>query len=114
MEEYKDHSYVRVLSPEGAYDVGPFEFSGGNRWSDGAVDWLYKQIGLLKTKFIDASLVKHRWNYQEGDFLQVATVDIKVEIAGYTFEILPLKNPKYADVVQEDIEPRVPTSNLPI
>lgn len=111
MESAKNHFYVHVSLNDGSsYDVGPFEVSGGLRFSDGAIDWIYKQVGLLKSKFPDASLIKHRWNYIEkgnGIFGDEAIVDIKVEIAGFTFEIVPLKHPRYANVVSELIEPRL-------
>jgi hypothetical protein len=108
MEITKNLSYVHVTSSAGeSYDVGPFEVSGGLRFGDGAIDWIYKQIGLIKTQHPDASLIKHRWNYSEksgGLFGESAIVDIKVEIAGFFFEIHPLKTPKYAQVIDELIE----------
>lgn len=109
MEITKNHSYVHVTSNTGeSYDVGPFEVSGGLRFSDGAIDWVYKQIGLIKTHNPDASLIKHRWNYSEktdGIFGGENTiVDIKVEIAGFFFETHPLKSQKYMQVIDELIE----------
>lgn len=49
MKLTKNHFYVRVSENNGSsYDVGPFEVSGGLRFSEGAIDWIYKQIGILK------------------------------------------------------------------
>lgn len=111
METTKNHFYVQVSTDDGSsYNVGPFDVSGGLRFSDGAIDWIYKQIGLLKSKFPDASLIKHHWDYKEkeaGVFGDEAVVDVKVEIAGFTFEIIPLKHPKYTNVIEELIEPRL-------
>ena len=110
MELTKKHFYVHVSeNNETSYDVGPFEVSGGLRFSEGAIDWIYKQIGILKSKFPDSVLIKHRWNYKEkgaGVFGDEAVVDIKVEIAGFSLEIVPLKHPGYANVIEEQIEPR--------
>lgn len=109
MELTKKHFYVHVSgNNETSYDVGPFENSGGIRFSEGAIDWIYKQIGILKSKFPESVLIKHRWNYKAkgaGVFGEEAVVDIKVEIAGFSFEIVPLKNPSYANVIEEQIEP---------
>jgi|GEM_PF-3927979 len=115
--------FVHVSIADGsAYDVGPFDVAGGLRSSDGAIDWVYKQIGLLKSHFPEAILIKHRWNYKETGFTLLAdktTVDIKVEIGGFTFEILPLgreivplRQSKTTDVIAELIEPRPITENL--
>lgn len=110
MELTKSHFYVHVSeNGRDSYDVGPFEVSGGRRFSDGAIDWIYKQIGILKSKFPESILKKHRWNYKEESsdiFGDEAVVDISVEIAGFSFEIVPLKNPHYANVIEEQIEPR--------
>jgi hypothetical protein len=112
MESLKNHFFVQVSVADGsAYDVGPFEASGGAfRMADSAIDWVYKQIGLLKSKYPDAILIKHRWNYKaegRGPFGDEAIVDIRVEIAGFTFEIVPLRTPKYTNVIEELIEPRL-------
>ncbi|MDT7849435.1 hypothetical protein Q9292_07420 [Methylophilus sp. VKM B-3414] len=110
MEITKNYSYVHVTSSAGeSYDVGPFEVSGALRFSDSdaAIDWIYKQIGLIKIQHPDASLIKHRWKYSQksgGIFGEDAVVDIKVEIAEFFFEIHPLKTPKYANVIDELIE----------
>lgn len=109
MQLSKKHFYVHVSeSNEFSYDVGPFEVSGGQRFCEGAIDWVYKQIGILKSKFPESVLVKHRWNYKEqgaGVFGDEAVVDIKVELAGYSFEIVALKHPGCFNVVEEEIEP---------
>ena len=116
MEFTKNHFYVRVSeNNESSYDVGPFEVSGGLRFSEGAIDWIYKQIGILKSKFPESVLIKHRWNYKEkgaGVFGDEAVVDIKVEIAGFSFEIVPLKHPSYANVIEEQIEPHPTVQRL--
>lgn len=109
MELAKDFFYVHVsVENEVGYDVGPFDISGGCRFSDGAIDWIYKQIGILKSKFPESVLVKHRWNYKAkgaGVFGNEAVVDIKVELAGFTFEIVPLKTPTHTNVIEEQVDP---------
>ena len=116
MELKKNYFYVHVSENiETSYDVGPFEVSGGRRFSQGAIDWIYKQIGILKSKFPESVLIKHRWNYKEmgaGVFGDEAVVEIKVEIAWFSFEIVPLKHPGYANVIEEQIEPRPTVQNL--
>jgi len=108
MELSENHYYVHVTT-EGcaSYDVGPFDVSGGPRFSDGAIDWIYKQIGLLKSKYPNAELIKHKWDYRNsgsGFLGEEAVVDINVEIAGFTFEIVPLKSPSSSRVIDELIE----------
>ncbi len=66
MQLSKNHFYVHVSkNNEVSFDVGPFEVSGGVRFCEGAIDWIYKQIGILKSQFPDAVLIRHRWDYKE-------------------------------------------------
>ena len=110
MELAKIHFIGRVGKANGeSIDVGPFESQSEFLFErNGAIDWIYLQIGMLKTRFHDAVLVKHRWNYREGGtalFSHTAVVDVKVEIAGFTFETVQLKAPNFAHVVEQVIEP---------
>ncbi len=113
---------VRVMPLDGvAFEVGPFDLAGGLRGSGSAMDWLYRQLGLLMTHFPDARLIKHRWEYRESGFCLLADqtfVDVKLELAGFVFELLPiegdtpLRPPHTTDVIDELIEPRPIAENL--
>lgn len=102
-----NNCYVKVnnKTKDESYDVGPFIESGNEKFSDSesAINWIYKQIGLIKVINPDAILIKHKWNYLKDDFMG-PSADIKVEIAEFTFEIFSLKDPRNHDVISEEFE----------
>ena len=104
----ENHFYVHVTSSNcESYDVGPFEVSGGLAFDNGAIDWIYKQIGLIKIQHPEAVLIKHQWNYKEKSndiFGEEAVVEVNIEIAGFSFVIHQLKTAKYTQVIDELIE----------
>ena len=107
MENIKTNYYVHVTEASGgSYDVGPFEESGdGFTHGKAAIDWLYRQIGLIKTSFPKEELVKHKWHYKEAkDMFASPIVEIEVEIAGYKLSIKSLNHPAYKNVIDEVIE----------
>ena len=83
------------------YEVGPFEYSGNQIFneSNSAINWIYKQIGIIKTQSNDAELIKHKWNYNKNDF--ESTAEIKVEIGNFIFETVILIDPQYHNVINE-------------
>ena len=107
MQESNTHYYVQVSEPSGSkYDVGPFAEAGDSfSYGKAAIDWIYRQIGLLKTAHPDAELVKHKWHYRERDngFSDPA-VEIEIELAGFKLEIKALKPPSFQNVIEERIE----------
>ncbi|MDN0106256.1 hypothetical protein QVN76_05050 [Yersinia rochesterensis] len=99
--------YVKVTnnSKNEFYDVGPFINSGSQLFSESecAINWIYKQIGLIKVEYPEANLVKHRWCYLKDDFTG-PFADIKVEISDFTFEIFTLVDYKYHNVISELVD----------
>lgn len=107
MENPTTQYYVKVNAPDGGeYYVGPFEDAGDSfSYGSAAIDWLYRQIGLLKTAYPDAKLVKHKWRYQEkAHGFDRPVVEVSVEIADFFFEIRELRAPSFTNVIQEVIE----------
>lgn len=107
MENPKTQYYVKVNNPAGdEYYVGPFEEAGDSfSFGRAAIDWLYRQIGLLKTANPDAKLVKNKWHYQErASGFERPVVEVSVEIANFNFEIKELRPPAFTNVIQEVIE----------
>jgi len=107
MTDTKTHYYVHVIEPSGDdYDVGPFEESGhGFTYGKAAIDYLYRQIGLLKTAYPEDKLIKHMWHYKEAkDAFANPLVEIDVEIAKYRLSIKSLNPPAYKNVIDEIIE----------
>jgi hypothetical protein len=104
--------FVRVYQDgEFSYDVGPFDSLNG-KFSEklGAMEWLYQQIGLLKTHYPTEELRKESWKYQKKEgFFEDYIAKIMVHLANYSFEIFPLKPATFANVVDELIEEK----NLP-
>ena len=105
----KNYEFVNVTEPSGIdYSVGPFEINDGFAESSKseAVNWIYKQIGIIKTIYPDSQLIKHRWDYgvDQSAFVLERKVDIKVEILGYFFEVVSLKLPNSTNVIQEEFE----------
>ncbi|WP_038051358.1 hypothetical protein [Thioalkalivibrio sp. ALJ1] len=115
MEDSKTHYYVEVNEPEGGeYYVGPFG-EAGDSFSHGraAIDWVYRQVGLLKVANPDAELVKHRWHYQESEHgFDDPTVEIAVEIAGYRMEIKSLRPPAFCNVIEEPVQRKSAVESL--
>ncbi|OOC49849.1 hypothetical protein B0684_04030 [Thioalkalivibrio versutus] len=101
MEDSKTHYYVQVQDPVGEeYYVGPFAESGGG-FSVGrsAIDWVYKQVGVIMVADPNAELVKHRWHVKENEnFFDGPTVDVVVEIAGYCMEVKSLRPPAFTNI----------------
>lgn len=99
--------YVKVINNinNESYDVGPFIYSGNDSFSESesAIDWIYKQIGLIKVNNPDATLVKHRWNYKNDDFMGISA-DVKIEIDGFIFEIFELVDQRIQYVINESVE----------
>jgi hypothetical protein len=98
--------FVRVYQDgQFSYDVGPFDTLDGE-FSDtlGAMEWLYQQIGLLKTHYPTEELKKEHWKYQKKDVFTDDIAKIKVHLATYSFEIFPLKPANYAQVVNELVD----------
>ncbi|UNX69476.1 hypothetical protein [Klebsiella aerogenes] len=98
------NSYVRVYNgnPDESYDVGPFGYGGNESafHTPSAMNWIYKQIGIIKTKHPDSPLIKHRWSYIQDDFLG-PKIDIKVEIHNIIFETFNLVSPEIHNVIDE-------------
>lgn len=97
------HCYVKVFDGNNGkgYDIGPFANSGNDLFSsnDSAINWIYKQIGLIKVNHPDTPLIKHKWLYMKDEFLDVSA-DVKVEIQNITFEIFNLISPSH-NVIDE-------------
>lgn len=106
MEDSKTHYYVQVNEPDSSeYYVGPFE-EGGDSFSHGraAIDWVYRQVGLLKVAYPDAQLIKDKWHYQESAHgFEDPTVEVALVIAGYRMEIKILHPPAFKNLIQEEI-----------
>lgn len=99
-----DNCYVRVTNntKQEYYDIGPFSHSGNEPFSEleSAINWVYRQIGLIKVQTPDAKLIKHRWNYDAETFFG-SKADIYVEIGDFAFEIINLIDSKYYNVIEE-------------
>ncbi|VUF53814.1 hypothetical protein HYP22_gp42 [Escherichia phage ESSI2_ev015] len=104
--------YVRVLdnNTKRVYDVGPFINSGNEAFSgaDSAINWIYKQIGLVKIQYPESTLIKHKWDYVKDDFYG-PTADVKVEISNFIFEIFKLLPADTQNVINEQITDNLPT-----
>lgn len=100
----KNHCYIRVYdgNVNKIYDVGPFDYSGNEPFfqTESAINWIYKQIGLIKTKYPDSPLIKHKWCYVKDDF-SGSKVDIRVEINNIMFETFNLLSPETHNVIDE-------------
>lgn len=105
--DIRQSCYVKIINSKdnSSYDVGPFQNSGSLIFSENktAIDWIYKQLGLIKTMQPDAMLIKHRWIYKQDDATR-ASADIKVELGDFIFEIFNLESVDYKNVVCELIE----------
>ena len=100
-DQTQPHYMIRVYEDgEFSYDVGSF------RDADSTLGWLYRQVGILKSHHPNEPLKKIRWRYQTdvGAF-EDPVVDVKVELAGYGFEVFPLRPPAYTSVVKELMDP---------
>lgn len=88
--------YVHVTEPEGSeYDIGPFDdVLGFISNDDTAIEWIYKQIGMLKIVTDSSELIKHKWNYTrpESSFAD-PIVEIDVEMCGYRLVVKTLNAP---------------------
>jgi hypothetical protein len=98
--------YVRVVSADGTYDVGPFSESGIDfSRENSAVGWICKQIGFLKTQNESAQLIKHKWAaVQEESGFFPPVVEVKAEIAGFVFEVFEMKPPESTSVIETTLE----------
>jgi len=81
--------YVKVYdgNTQNTYDVGPFDYSGNQVYiptNNSAINWIYKQIGIVKTQHPEAPLIKHKWSYITDDFLD-SEAHVKVEINNILF-----------------------------
>ena len=98
------HCYVRVYNgnTEKTYDVGPFEYSGNEAafHTASAINWIYKQIGIIKTIYPDSPLIKHKWSYIKDDFLG-PKADVIVEINNIIFETFNLLSSDMHNVIDE-------------
>lgn len=96
--------YVRVCNgnTNESYDVGPFDYSGNDSafHTPSAMNWIYKQIGIIQTKNPESPLIKHKWSYVKDDFFG-PKADVKVEVNNITFEIFTLVQPDIHNVVEE-------------
>jgi len=95
--------YVKVTNTlkNEFYDVGPFINSGNDQFYDShsAINWIYKQVGLIKVNTPDANLTKHRWDYSRDELGNSA--DIKIEISDFIFEIFNLISQDSHNVINE-------------
>ncbi|GEM_PF-3488494 len=98
------YCYVRVHNgnTNESYDVGPFDYSGNESafHTPSAINWIYKQIGIIKTKNPESPLIKHKWTYVKDDFFG-PKADVKVEVNNITFETYTLVPPDRHNVVAE-------------
>lgn len=105
------HCFVRVLdkNSDSIYDVGPFSHSGNEAFckSESAINWIYKQIGIIKTQYPDSSLIKHNWSYIKDDFFG-PKADVKVEIQNIVFETYNLLSPDTHNVINEQTTDEYP------
>lgn len=104
--------YVKVCdeNTHKTYDVGPFDYSGNEfflQTSNSAINWIYKQIGIIKTQHPEAHLIKHKWTYII-DELCGAEAEVKVEIQNILFEIFILISPDTHNVTNENISHKYP------
>ena len=93
---------VRVFeNGEFAFDVGCFADV------DAVFNWIYRQVGILKTHHPDEPLRKIRWRYVKNvGFLENPVADVKVELGQFGFEVFVLRPPQYTNVVEELVESR--------
>jgi len=113
MDKYILYYYfVRVCKNNELFrDVGPFDrVTQGIGDTIGALDWIYHQIGLLKTHYPKQELKKELWKYQKSkDVCSEPEVKIKLNIAEFSFELFKLSKPQFSNVVGELIEePELP------
>lgn len=103
--------YVKVLNKNNdeSYDVGPFDFSGNELASNAAsaINWIYKQIGIIKTRNPESPLIKHTWSYVRDEFLG-PKANIKIEIDNIIFEIFSLVAPDRHNVIDEQTTQELP------
>lgn len=97
--------YVKVYdgNTQKTYDVGPFDYSGNQVYTpanNSAINWIYKQIGIVKTQHPEAHLIKHKWSYITDAFLD-SEAEVKVEINNILFEIFILTSPDTKNVINE-------------
>jgi len=105
--------YVKVhnAKEQKIYDVGPFDYSGNQAFletSNSAINWIYKQIGIIKTHHPEAPLIKHKWSYTLDEFLG-AEAEVKVEIHDISFEIFILTSPDTHNVANENMNHAYPS-----
>jgi hypothetical protein len=106
MSKSNEHYFVKVTTAEESYYAGPFahakaDFANG----DSAIDWIYRQIGILKAANPDSHLVKHAWEFieRDGGFFD-ARPNIRVEVGSIVMEVLTLASPGYTNVLDPNPE----------
>lgn len=107
MDSAGTYYFVNVQEPDGKqYDVGPFpEGIDPFKHGSAAIDWIYRQVGILKVNEPNESLIKHEWYYKERDSgFSNPEVRVKVEISGYLFEIHELQSPSFKNVIDARME----------
>jgi hypothetical protein len=100
--------YVHVSTPSGEeYDVGPFDdvkrFIPGEETT--AIDWIYKQIGMIVVADPDSRLIKHSWSCPEKESYRTEpNCKVRLGIAGFTMEVRAIKGPAWASLVDVKLD----------
>ena len=103
MSEYDAQYLVHVQKgDEESYLVGPLATP------DETVNWIYNQIGALKTVFPKTELEKIKWDYviDTSSFREKDLIDIEVKFGEYHLIVLEMKNPKIVRIHPECKESR--------
>lgn len=108
MSNFKTYYYyVKINKPDNSeHYIGPFkEEHDSFSYARPVIDWIYRQVGLLKIANPSAELIKHKWHYQEqnGGF-DPPIVEIALEVAGYHMEIKTLQPFDSYNIITEYIE----------
>lgn len=103
MSEYDPQYIVHVQKgQEESYLVGPLSSP------DETVNWLYNQIGSLKSVFPKTELEKIKWDYviDTSGFMEEHIVDIEVKFGEYHLKVLEITNPRIVRIHPECKESR--------